>query len=252
MLKIGLEPFKMCIFDEILFKMKDENNIGLTINKDVLQLLIKKELSIDQLVLLQLVYNNRPDLMEEYFSVEKNLDAFTLIRELEVLGYLNRDEETLKLSLTGFGLSFIDKYINIAPVVTTAPIDAIVEPFEEAVEEKDDLFTKLCGDYVTLFKKQNTGISGKSCRIPEIIPKMKKFVKEFPSYSHETILKCTAQYIEQQKNAGSSKYIIEAGYFLYKRRDGTKESEFSKLGALLEDFKEEETNKGLQNGEVLI
>lgn len=234
--------------------MKDENNITLTINKEVLQLLIKKDLTIDQMVIIQLVYNNRPDLMDEYFNFEKKLDSYTLIRELEVCGYLVRDEETLKISLTGFGLSFIDKYIAIAPVVTTAPIDALVEPYGSVieVEEEESEFYLFCTDFTILFKKSNTGISGKSCRTVELIPKMKRFMKEFPEYSKKTILKCTAQYIEDQKALGSNKFIMEAGYFIYKRRDGTKDSEFSKLSSLLEDFKDDETNKGLQNGEVLI
>ena len=221
--------------------MKDENNISLTINKEVLQLLIKKEISIDQLVIIQLVYNNRPDLLDEYFHIEKNLDAFTLIRELEVCGYLVRDETSLKISLTGFGLSFIDKYIAISPVVTKAPIDDLVEPYGAVAEANDESLFKFCVEFVNLFKKVNTGVAGKSCRVAEIIPKMKKFCKEFPEHSKETILKCTAQYISEQKAASGGKYTMEAGYFVYKRRDGTKESEFSKLASLLEDFKEDVT-----------
>jgi len=213
----------------------NKERIVISLNEKVLSLIMEKTLNIEKLTLLIGIYNKLPKVLDIYFSLEKNLDSFIEYKELELLGYLVKNEEKSTYSLTQYGLNFVKKYIEIAEIDLIKDVEELTEPMDKG--KKDAELFLFCCKYANLFTKNKLGISGKYQRPEEIIAKMSRWKKQFPQYTEQQIIDCVENYIKETKtSSGTCKYIMEAGYLIYKRKDMTKESEESKLASLLVDF----------------
>ena len=96
----------------------------------------------------------------------------------------------------------------------------------------DDNIEELVDKFRSKFKGKKVKSMGdkKACRV-----KMQKFLLEYPEYNNEElILSATERYINSQKPNGYA-FLRQADYFIYKRVDGTKDSETSDLAAMCEE-----------------
>lgn len=209
----------------------NSEDVIIHLNSNVFQHMLELGVNSDDLILLSLIYQNKSKLIEEYFSPSKNADAYSCVIKLEVEDFITKDDNN-QLILQPQGKSFIEECFTFWESEQAFNLEQNAK--EVGNGESDEELLKFCEKYVFLFKKHNIGVAGKSLRPIEVLPKMKKFLREFPHYSKEHILKCTKAYLDNclKKNT----WITGCGYFIYKRLENTKESEVSLLATACEDF----------------
>ncbi len=83
-------------------------------------------------------------------------------------------------------------------------------------------------EFIQKFSRQNTGIGGKTTDKNSVLKKLIKFFKDYPEYTIEHVLQATDLYIATLKRQGSIQYIRECGYFVYKKIDGSEQSDLAK------------------------
>jgi hypothetical protein len=99
---------------------------------------------------------------------------------------------------------------------------------------KDNKLTLFIESYRKLFKA--TGVSGKTADVKTTTKKMEWFLKEYPDYGYDLILKATEKYINQESHQGF-KYLQRCDYFISKE-DGSK-IKVSRLASYCEEIDED-------------
>lgn len=117
--------------------------------------------------------------------------------------------------------------------------------FKEDQEEKSGIESWI-NEYRSLFKV--TGVSGKVGDKKSTLKKMQWFLKEYPEYDKEVIMKATQKYIDQEAN-NNFKYLQRSDYFISK--EDTSKVKVSRLASFCEEIEEggyeEEANYGSFN-----
>lgn len=113
-------------------------------------------------------------------------------------------------------------------------IDEIIYLKDEMNNSKDDGLAFLVTEFRKLFKA--TGMSGKTADIKTTTKKMQWFLKEYPEYDKELILKATQKYIDQEAHSGF-KYLQRCDYFISK--EDTSKLKTSRLASYCEEIDED-------------
>jgi hypothetical protein len=176
--------------------MSQKNIFNININE-----LIEKELTPNQYILAMLIANKDKSAIIELYSMNTepakiNSDLFHLYRK----GYLENElsiDEVIKLEELTIDLS---KFENLEPVSNEKSfIEIWYSIFPVGVKT---------GGYAV-----RSGL--KVCE-----KKMSKFMKEYPQFTEDVIIKATHNYINRFKKDGW-RFIQTADYFIYKQ-DSTK------------------------------
>ncbi len=209
-----------------------ENKIITYWNKEIFSQLLEDKLSVDELLILYCLYHDKREIVQSYYKIE-NPDKYVLLQQLEVEGYLLREDDN---KLTELGESVVERFMNLW---------GVSEYQSEKVIEEDDVFKENILKYTSLFSKRALGLTDKSCNPNDVLFKFRKLFKENPECTWDDILGATAYRIEEMRASGRLKFIRKANYFVYKRVDQTKESEVSDLLLAITEWKESsEDNKG--------
>lgn len=99
---------------------------------------------------------------------------------------------------------------------------------------KVEIQSSFIEEYRKLFKGKKMGSMG---TLGSVKKNMEKFMKEYPKYSKETILKATEAYIKDCSKNGYQ-YLQQADYFIFKAQDYTRTNFTSRLLQWCEEIEE--------------
>jgi len=160
--------------------------------------LIKSKLAIDYYFLLQVIYEKDTDLFD-YFKLNLDyLQGLDILIELEYIKYTgsNFNEDAGDPD----SLDMVD-FVLLEKATQIFNIDDLSKKLHEV-----DIWIQ---DYRNLFKGIKIGSQGdkNACTL-----KMKKFMKDNPTYSKDHIFNATKYYIDHTEPI----YTMQADYFIYK------------------------------------
>ena len=88
-------------------------------------------------------------------------------------------------------------------------------------KEKVDEVEKFVEDYRMIFHRSNiNGVIGKMGNAKACRERLLKFMKEYPEYDKEIILKAVSLYVESERYNSNFKYLQKAHYVISKANDG--------------------------------
>lgn len=163
--------------------------------------LIEDSINLNQFLLCQFIYLQESKLLNNYIN---QFNKFVTKADFDLLvdkGYLGMHQK--------------DVYSFTNAFVTKKFINRFIEKPSKSKLEKESVEDWIDGWY-NLFPKgvKSGGYLVRSSRI-DCINKMVKFVKKYPQYSKDIILKATADYIDYYR-LNNWKYMSLAHYFISK------------------------------------
>jgi DNA-binding MarR family transcriptional regulator len=203
------------------------NHVVLVLDTSLLDFVIQKGLSLDELAIITLLGRGEMGLLEIYcrrgYTVDqKRVLLQSLIRKQLVI--VKTESDLFKVTdyeLTELGRELLeqgDRKIDILEVVTGVKED-VVTPLEE-----------LTLNYLELFPKgiRNGGNKPLRSNTTDVKAKLMKFIAKY-KYSPQIILTATAQYLDSLR--GSYTYCPTAEYFILKEGSSALASECEKLAS---------------------
>lgn len=169
--------------------------------------LIAENISIQNYLFLQLVYNQQSDLLFRYKVVDKLVtkDDILFLMSINLLEFVNKDNEVYTLANLKVTDRFIDVFLE--DNVKESKKGNNSNNVEEWIDEWYELFPKgvRSGGYLVRSGK-------KGC-----LTKMKAFVKENPEYDKEIIMKATRDYLAHSRLKNYA-FIQLAHYYISKNK----------------------------------
>lgn len=168
--------------------------------------LISNDIDIHHYLFLQFVYNQEYKLLEKYNQINGKFFNKITIDYLLSIGLLEfKDKEEYLLSKMKVSDKFIEEFMEKEEEKKVSS-----SKVEEWIDEWYELWPKgvKSGGYPV-----RSGVKG--CLV-----KMNKFVKEYPEYSKDIIMKATKDYVDLQR-MGNFKFMQLAHYYIFKNSMST-------------------------------
>lgn len=185
-------------------------NVEINIEK-----LLDYSITIEQYLFCQFIYQQQQDLFDIYLSLYGKFFTRESLDELLELEYLQLIDDSLGYRFSNIQVTvrFIELFID-----KPKPIKVDSDKIENWINDWYELFPKgvKSGDYPI-----RSGLAG-------CLKKMKKFIKEYPEYSKDVIIKVTKKYVNDMKLKNYA-YIKLAHYLIYK-------DDVSVLASLCEEY----------------
>lgn len=194
---------------EIISDQTDE--IKLDINQEILDILAKEDMDINQMFILLAMDNKAIGLLDKYDLGNSRIDVMLhQYQKLYIHGFIKQSEDETIYELTEKG-KLIAESIQLS---------------SKGSKQIEDSIKKLCTEYLAIFPDIKLPSGKKArCNIVEIEKKMRSFKKTFgPRFKKDygftledsDILEATKRYVEEYRMQGY-KFMSTSSYFIQKR-----------------------------------